>query len=99
MFAGDDCSSFVCDRRGGTLAVARSSIFIGCHDEGHDREPEQQRADIERARAAFDAFNQTNDPASLNALKPTLGRYAVIDDRTPRKKLRAISILMTQSAY
>jgi hypothetical protein len=46
-----------------------SSIFIGWHDEGHDREREQRFLEIERAGAAFDRFNQTNDPGVLNGLE------------------------------
>ena len=52
--------------------AARSSIFIGWHDEGHDREREQRLVEIERARAAFDCFNQTNDPGSLIGLEQSL---------------------------
>ena len=49
-----------------SMAVT-TSIFIGWHDEGHDRERRQCRdRDLECARAAFDRFNQTNDPAELN---------------------------------
>ena len=45
-------------------------------------------------------LNQTNDPASLNALKPTLGRWRR-DQITvhQRKKLRAISILREPSLH
>ena len=44
---------------------ARSSVFIGWQDEGHDREGGERLADPERARAAFDRFNQTNEPRVL----------------------------------
>jgi hypothetical protein len=46
-----------------------SSIFIGWHDEGHDRDQEQRQREVERARAAFDLFNQTNDPGALTLLE------------------------------
>jgi len=44
------------------------SVFIGWHDEGHDRERQQRHVEIERARDAFDRFNQTNDPGVLKDL-------------------------------
>ena len=52
--------------------AAGSSIFIGWHDEGHDREQEQRLVEIARARAAFDCFNQTNNPGSLIGLEQSL---------------------------
>jgi hypothetical protein len=45
-----------------------SCVFIGWQDEGHDRNREDRERDIARARAAFDDFNQSNDPAALNCL-------------------------------
>jgi hypothetical protein len=45
-----------------------SSIFIGWQDEGHDRDRRQRDLELEGARAAFDRFNQTNDPGALNGL-------------------------------
>jgi len=50
-----------------------SSIFIGWQDEGHDRERQRRYLELERARAAFDRFNQTNDPGALNGLEPSVG--------------------------
>jgi len=47
-----------------------SAIFIGWQDEGHDRDGHQRRLEIENARAAFDCFNQTNDPRVLDCLEP-----------------------------
>jgi hypothetical protein len=54
-----------------SMGVA-SSIFVGWHDEGHDRDQEQRAREIERARAAFDCFNQTNDRAALDGLEQCL---------------------------
>jgi hypothetical protein len=51
-----------------SMAV-ESSIFIGWQDEGHDREGEQRAGEIKRARAAFECFNETNDPGVLNCLE------------------------------
>ena len=48
---------------------AGASLFIGWNDEGHDSEREQRHLEIERAHAAFERFNQTNDPAVLNGLE------------------------------
>jgi hypothetical protein len=45
-----------------------SSLFIGWHDEGHDQDRAQRHLEIERARAAFDRFNQSNDPGDLESL-------------------------------
>jgi hypothetical protein len=45
-----------------------TSIFVGWQDEGHDRERQERDRDLERGRAAFDRFNQTNDPDELNDL-------------------------------
>ena len=45
--------------------AARSSLFIGWQDEGHDCERDQRSLDLFRARAAFDRFNQTNEPRVL----------------------------------
>jgi hypothetical protein len=45
-----------------------SSIFVGWHDEGHDRDHKQRQIEFDRARTAFDGFNQTNDPAALHSL-------------------------------
>jgi hypothetical protein len=49
--------------------AADTSIFIGWQDEGHDRERAQRDRDLERGRAAFDRFNQTNDPVALYRLR------------------------------
>jgi hypothetical protein len=49
------------------------SLFIGWNDEGHDRDRQQGRREIEQARAAFDRFNHTNDPRVLNGLESTWG--------------------------
>jgi hypothetical protein len=46
-----------------------SSIFIGWHDEGHDTERDERQYEMDRARAAFDLFNQTNDPGVLLGLE------------------------------
>jgi hypothetical protein len=51
----------------GSMA-ADTSIFIGWQDEGHDQERPQRDRDLERGRAAFELFNQTNDPNALNGL-------------------------------
>jgi hypothetical protein len=48
--------------------AADTSLFIGWQDEGHDQERRQRDRDLERGRAAFDRFNQTNDPDSLYGL-------------------------------
>jgi hypothetical protein len=48
--------------------AADTSLFIGWHDEGHDEERSQRDRDLERGRAAFERFNQTNDPDALNGL-------------------------------
>jgi hypothetical protein len=53
-----------------------SSIFIGWQDEGHDRDRRQHDLELERARAAFDRFNQTNDPGALNGLDQPFGLHA-----------------------
>jgi hypothetical protein len=55
------------------VEVARSmsvetSLFIGWQDEGHDRNRDEREREMGRARAAFDRFNQTNDPAALDGL-------------------------------
>jgi hypothetical protein len=50
-----------------SIAV-NSSLFIGWQDEGHDRQREEREREIQRARAAFDRFNQTNDPDCLAEL-------------------------------
>ena len=42
-----------------------SAIFIGWQDEAHDLEQQQRSLEMERARSAFDRFNQTNDPGVL----------------------------------
>jgi hypothetical protein len=44
---------------------ARSSVFIGWQDEGHDCEQNERSLELARARAAFDRFNQTNEPGVL----------------------------------
>ena len=49
--------------------AADSCLFIGWNDEGHDRERERRDVEIERARAAFDRFNETNDPDALSGLE------------------------------
>ena len=46
-----------------------SSLYIGWNDEGHDLEQEERQLEIEHARAAFDRFNQTNDPGALFCLE------------------------------
>jgi len=48
---------------------AGASLFIGWQDEGHDRQPEERHCEIQHARAAFDCFNQMNDPGSLADLE------------------------------
>ena len=40
-----------------------ANIFVGWQDEAHDLEQEERLHELDRARAAFDRFNQTNDPA------------------------------------
>ena len=45
-----------------SMGVA-TSIFVGWQDEAHDLEQETRSHELNRARAAFDRFNQTNDPA------------------------------------
>jgi hypothetical protein len=47
-----------------SMAV-RTSLFIGWQDEGHDRQGQERQLDLARARAAFEEFNQTNDPRHL----------------------------------
>jgi hypothetical protein len=42
---------------------AQSNIFIGWQDEAHDVEQEQRALELRQARASFDRFNQSNDPA------------------------------------
>jgi hypothetical protein len=44
-----------------------SFIFVGCQDEGHDRDG-RHRIEIKRARAVFERFNQTNHPDVLAAI-------------------------------
>ncbi len=44
---------------------AGTNIFIGWQDEGHDCEQTERALELERARAAFDRFNQTNEPDVL----------------------------------
>ena len=53
--------------------AADSSIFIGWHDEGHDREGEQRTGEMKIARAAFDRFNHTNDLGALDCLGSATG--------------------------
>lgn len=48
---------------------ADTSLFIGWNDEGHDSERQQRHLEAEVARAAFERFNQTNDPAALGGLE------------------------------
>jgi hypothetical protein len=48
---------------------AATSLFIGWNDEGHDSERQQRLLETELARAAFEQFNQTNDPAVLKGLE------------------------------
>ena len=63
------------------------SVFIGWQDEGHDRERQQRHHEIERARAAFDRFNQTNDPGVLNCLESShLDEDAIRCDRQEAKR-------------
>jgi hypothetical protein len=45
-----------------------TSIFIGWQDEGHDRERRRRELELHCARAAFDHFNETNDPRALKGL-------------------------------
>jgi hypothetical protein len=65
------CSLATTARAGAQIAeLARSMavdscIFIGWQDEGHDREREQRRLEMEIARAAFDGFNETNHASVL----------------------------------
>jgi hypothetical protein len=47
---------------------AKTCLFIGWHDEGHDQDAVQRRCDLARARDGFDRFNQTNDARALNGL-------------------------------
>jgi hypothetical protein len=47
-----------------SMAV-ESCIFIGCHDEGHDRDQVERDAEMARARGAFERFNRTNEPGLL----------------------------------
>jgi hypothetical protein len=56
--------------------ATESSLFIGWQDEGHDRQREQRALEIDRARAAFDRFNQTNDPAALDGLEQSFDIHA-----------------------
>jgi hypothetical protein len=46
-----------------------TSLFIGWNDEGHDSERQQRHLETEVARAAFERFNQTNDPTDLSGLE------------------------------
>ncbi len=48
--------------------AADSSLFIGWQDEGHDRKRAERAYEIHGARTAFDCFNRTNDPDSLDGL-------------------------------
>jgi hypothetical protein len=45
-----------------------ASIFIGWQDEGHDRQRALRSVELAHAQAAFDAFNQTNEPGALDGL-------------------------------
>jgi hypothetical protein len=54
------------------LMAVEASLFIGWQDEGHDQERAQRDRDLYRGRAAFDRFNQTNDPAALHELDASL---------------------------
>ncbi|MBI4870594.1 MAG: hypothetical protein HY814_03405 [Candidatus Riflebacteria bacterium] len=42
-----------------------SKLFIGWEDEGHDLQPELRARELERLRAAFEAFNRLQDPGVL----------------------------------
>ncbi len=44
---------------------AQTNLFIGWQDEGHDREQHERYLELKQAKAAFDRFNQTNDPRVL----------------------------------
>ena len=44
---------------------AQTNVFIGWQDEGHDRAQDERSLELNRAMAAFDRFNQTNDPRVL----------------------------------
>jgi hypothetical protein len=53
--------------------AACCALFIGWHDEGHDRDREQRRKEIALARGAFERFNETNDPEALPCLEQSFG--------------------------
>ena len=44
---------------------AQTNVFIGWQDEGHDCEQDERHFELKRAMAAFDRFNQTNNPRVL----------------------------------
>jgi hypothetical protein len=44
---------------------AQTNVFIGWQDEGHDCEQGERHFELKRAMAAFDRFNQTNEPRVL----------------------------------
>jgi hypothetical protein len=46
----------------------RTTLFIGCHDEGHDHDAPSRHLDLARARTAFELFNHTNDSSALDCL-------------------------------
>ncbi len=46
-------------------AGAQTNVFIGWQDEGHDCEQNERSLELKRAMAAFDRFNQTNNPRVL----------------------------------
>ncbi len=50
------------------LMAADNLLYIGSQDEGHDQERRERDRDLACGRAAFDRFNQTNDPDELNDL-------------------------------
>jgi hypothetical protein len=50
------------------LMAADNLLYIGWQDEGHDQERRERDRDLACGRAAFDRFNQTNDPDELNDL-------------------------------
>ena len=52
---------------------------------------EQRSLDLDRARAAFDRFNQTNDPGDLTGLGRLIARPGLVSDlghdRTPDRSI------------
>jgi hypothetical protein len=68
-------------------AAPPSSLFIGWHDEGHDRDFRQRHDELQRARAAFERFNETNDPGALRCLA-AITRITVAATAQPAARLR-----------